>query len=220
MQKNPSGEQDVKTLGKVLEDVISGLPGGDATVALGSVLKQLERDGSLLICLFLAIPFMVPVSIPGMSTICGLIMFIIGMAIVVNRDPPLPKRLVDRQYPSSKLKVVLGRGLVWVHRIEKISRPRLLILTRSRFSELMGGCLIVTGALLLIAPLPMVPFSNTIPGLAVLFISIGMLQRDGVCVLLGYVTTVFAIIYFSIIALGTGAAIYKLWQMIEAWLAS
>ncbi|MEI6970287.1 MAG: exopolysaccharide biosynthesis protein [bacterium] len=214
MKKEELSAQEVKTLGQVLAEVIAGLPGGDATVSLGSVLKLLERDGFLLICVFLAIPFMVPVSIPGMSTICGLVMLLIGLSIIFNRNPPLPKRLTERLYPSERLKMVLTRGLVWVHRIERISRPRLLMFTNGMLMERLNGLMIVIGALLLIAPLPMFPFSNTFPGLAVLFISIGLLQRDGFCVLLGYITTICAILYFAILAVATVWGLGEVWQMI------
>ena len=47
---------------------------------------------------------------------------------------------------------------------------------------------IASGGLLLLLPLP-IPFSNTIPAWAVVLLSAGMMERDGLLVLLGHVTT-------------------------------
>jgi len=59
---------------------------------------------------------------------------------------------------------------------------------------------------LLILPLPILPFSNTLPGWAVLVLAAGILQRDGLLILLGYILNIATIIYFGIVALGVIAA--------------
>lgn len=220
IQKIPLPAQDVRTLGQALEDVISGLPEGDAMVALGSVLERLERDGFLLVCVFLGLPFVVPVSIPGLSIILGLFIFLIGLSMCLKVTPPLPKRLLGRQYPASRLRAVLQRGLVWVHRIERLSRPRLLGCTRGPTMERFNGLMLGVGGLLLMAPLGLVLFSNTLPGFAVLFMAIGMLQRDGVCVLLGYITAGLTIAYFALLIGGGALAVHELWSVIERWIAT
>jgi hypothetical protein len=58
-----------------------------------------------------------------------------------------------------------------------------------------NGLMLIAGALLLMAPFGLIPFSNTLPGLAILFLTIGMLQRDGRSVLLGYTTLVLTTLY-------------------------
>lgn len=65
-----------------------------------------------------------------------------------------------------------------------------------------NGLMLITGALLLMAPFGLVPFSNTLPGLAILFLAIGVLQRDGRFVLLGYMTLVLTVLYFAFLLLG------------------
>jgi hypothetical protein len=219
MLKNVPHGPDVRTLAQELEEVISDLPSGDATVALGFVLKRLERDGFLLISVFLGLPFVVPVSIPGLSIVLGLFILLIGLSMCLKVTPPLPERFLRRLYPASRLKLILHRGLVWVHRIEKLSRPRLLAITCGPIMECVNGFMLAVGGLLLMAPLGLVLFSNTLPGFAVLFIAIGMLQRDGVCVLLGYATTALTIVYFALLIGGGALAVSKLWSMMEAWLA-
>jgi len=49
-------------------------------------------------------------------------------------------------------------------------------------------------------PLGLVPFSNTLPGIAILLLSTGMIQRDGLIVLGGYLFNVVTVIYFGVLA--------------------
>ena len=207
-------EESGKTLGETLEDVIDSLPSGDATVALGSVLERLERDGFLLICILLTLPFMVPVSIPGMSTVFGLCILFIGMSVLFNIVPPLPRRLLGRRCHATKLKTALQNGVIWVHRIERFSRPRLLFISRGFFQERLSGFMLVVAALLLMAPLVLVPFSNTLPALALLFLAIGLLQRDGLCILFGHLASAATVAYFTLIAVGGGATVHHVFQQI------
>lgn len=207
--KTPPRDQDLKTLGQALQEVIARLPAGDTTVALGTVLGLLEQDGILLICAFLSIPFLVPITIPGSGLVLGFIITLLGGAVFMNTNPPLPGRLLRRQYPAVKLRAVLERGLVWVHRIEKVSRPRLISMTTGGVMSRINGFLLLLGGLLLVAPLPgLFPLTNTLPGWGVLFISIGMLQHDGICVMLGYIATVVTVVYFAaLLALMIGGGV-------------
>lgn len=66
---------------------------------------------------------------------------------------------------------------------------------------------LITGALLLMAPLGLIPFSNTLPALALLFLAIGFLQRDGVCILLGHLANFVTIAYFAFL-IGGGSVLF------------
>lgn len=58
----------------------------------------------------------------------------------------------------------------------------------------------VLSSLLLMAPLAFIPFSNTLPALSILLLSIGVLQQDGIFIALGYLFLVATSVYFAIIA--------------------
>lgn len=51
-------------------------------------------------------------------------------------------------------------------------------------------------------PLGLVPFSNTLPAVAILFLSLGMLERDGLLIVAGYLMNVATIFYFGALAIG------------------
>ena len=51
-------------------------------------------------------------------------------------------------------------------------------------------------------PFGLVPFSNTLPAVAILFLSLGMLERDGLLIVVGYLMNVATIFYFGALAIG------------------
>jgi hypothetical protein len=209
--KSVKNEQE-QTVLQTMQSLIARLP-EEECITMGSILELVERDGLLILCIFLTLPFMVPVSIPGVSTIFGLIILLIGLSIMFDFVLRLPGGMMAKRIPVNKLRHALEKGTVWVHRLEKVSRPRIPALTHGSTLNRVNGLMLVIAAALLMAPFGFVPFSNTLPGLAVLFLAIGMLQRDGVCIILGVLTNVMTAIYFAFLILGGTAVLQKLWQL-------
>jgi len=156
----------------------------------------------LLFCMILIIPFLLPVSIPGVSTVFGLLIVLIGIGITINRLPWLPNRLMERSLKTADLRPAFERGATLFARLDRIIRPRMLALTSNTISNRINGLALTFSGVLLMAPLSLIPFSNTIPGVAVLFFAVGILQRDGLFIILGYLMMIATIVYFGALALG------------------
>jgi hypothetical protein len=204
MQATLGQHETRKSLSETLADLTERLPEG--TVSLQQILELVGREGMLMTCMFLTIPFMVPVSIPGVSTVFGLAILLIGVGLMANRLPFLPRALLRRTAPSAKLKAALRGGAKFMRRIEKIARPRHLWLTHGPTLNRLNGLALILGGVLLMAPFGLVPFSNTLPGLAILFLAAGMLERDGICVLIGHGLNVGTMVYFGVLVFGAYAA--------------
>ncbi|MGQ0801042.1 MAG: exopolysaccharide biosynthesis protein [Pseudomarimonas sp.] len=194
-------------LGERLKALMTSLPDGDTSV--GSVVDALGMHGLLLLTIMLTLVFLIPVSIPGVSTVFGAVILLIALARLTGRPLWLPTFVSKRPVSASRLRDSLALSLVWVQRFERISRhgrwPRLV---SSRATQITANLGLVLGAVLLMAPLGMVPFSNTLPALGLMGLSIGLLQQDGVMVLLGHVSNLLSIIYFAAL-FGGGAAAMK-----------
>ena len=188
------------TAAESVEHVIKNLSGD--VVTLREIINVIGHEGMLVFCIFLTLPFMVPVSIPGISTLFGLAIGLIGLGIMTHRPPWLPDRLIRKKFPAHRLRLALEKGTIWIHRLERISRPSISVLTHGSGMARINGLMLITGALLLMAPFGLIPFSNTLPGLAILFLATGVLQRDGRSVLLGYMTLVLTALYFSFLLRG------------------
>jgi len=210
----PQGELRIDSLGERLTAVIMDLPPDKVTLA--EIKDLLGKDGLLLLTMFLTIVFLIPVSIPGVSTVFGAAILLIGVSRLLNCSLWLPKRCLERQLPAEKLSAGLNKGVIWLHRLERISHShRLTWLTCDGFMGALNNCALIIGAVLLMAPFGFIPFSNTLPAIAILLFAIGLLQRDGVCILLGHIVNLATIAYFMLLIIGGGATIHAVFQLIR-----
>jgi hypothetical protein len=189
-----------------LEAAIDALP--PEGVSLAEVRALIGNDGLMLLTAFLTIVFLVPVSIPGVSTVFGAAILLVGISRLFRRELWLPRRVEKRVIATDRLRTALSRGLTWFRRIERVSRPhRLSWAASDGLVRLMNDLALILGALLLMAPFGPIPFSNTLPAIALLFFAIGFLQRDGVCIVLGHFSIVATILYFTFLIGGGGMAV-------------
>lgn len=184
------------------------------TVSLRKLLDLVGEHSLLFLCALMTIPFLLPVSIPGVSTVFGAGIILIGIGITLNRMPWLPKFLLDRELDAGKLTGILRKGAGMVARIEKVIKPRLQFLTAEGVPARINGLALIFSAVLLMLPLGLIPFSNTLPAYAILLLSIGMIQRDGLIVIGGYLMILATCIYFGILAwlaFAAGQGIAGIW---------
>jgi hypothetical protein len=199
------------SIGDQIATVIEQLPSGP--VSLGLVVDRLGPDSLLLLTVLLTLVFLIPVSIPGVSTAFGAAILLVGISRLRGRMLWLPQRLRARELPGERLRAGLVRGLAWVRRLERLSRPqRLPALATSATAALATNLAFVFAALLLMAPLGFVPFSNTLPAVALLFYALGMMQRDGGAILLGHLATVATVTYFVVLGWTGGVLLREAWR--------
>ena len=209
-QSHDAGTRNA-SLGEQLASIIGQLP--EDSLTLGELLDVFGDEGLLLLTILLTIVFLIPVSIPGVSTVFGGAILLIGVSRLVGRPLWLPRRLREKALPAAKLRPALNGGMSWVRRLERISRPhRFAGLVDGRVANLFNNLAFILAALLLMAPFGFVPFSNTLPGVALLFYGIGLIQRDGVAILLGHAANILTIIYFGILIGGGGLAVREVLQ--------
>lgn len=194
------------SLTKRLVAIIENLP--PAGVTLGHLLDLVGEDGLMILTVLLSLVFIIPVSIPGVSTIFGAAILLIAVSRLLNRGLWLPGSMREKILSTDRLRPVFQRALTWLQRLEKISRPgRLPWLVNGRGANIINSASLILGAVLLMAPFGLIPFSNTLPAVALLCLAVGILQRDGACILLGYVANIGTILYFSALIGGAGLAI-------------
>ena len=194
-----------------LRAVMDALPPGG--VAVADIRDLFGQEGLMLLTAFLTIPFMIPVSIPGVSTVFGSVILLIGFSRISGRSLWLPERIVQRRIPTAKLRRCLHQGLVFFNRLERWACPRRLKWFVSEgFPNTLTNLSLVAGAALLMAPFGLIPFSNTLPALALLFLAIGSLQRDGLCILIGHLANFITMAYFAVLIGGGGVLVHGIFQ--------
>lgn len=151
------------------------------TVSLEWVLRQLHERAFGLFLLILALPCCIPF-LYGIPQVVALPLMFVSVQILIGRRVPwLPKGLGARTIATSGLGNLSARAGPWLRRVEAISKPRLGVLTRPPVDRFVGLALVLFSASILV-PLP---GTNTVPGFAVVLVAMGLLQRDGVLVVIG-----------------------------------
>jgi hypothetical protein len=194
-----------QSVAETLNQIASGITPG-TEITLRNLLTMIGEQGLLLFCMFLTIPFLVPVQIPGVSTVFGLLIVLIGIGVTLNRVPWLPTQLMERTIHADHLVPALQRAAKTFTWIDRVIRPRLLMLTHGTTINRFNGVMLVYSALLLMAPLAIIPFSNMLPALAILALAAGILQRDGLFIVAGYFFAAASTLYFVGIAIAVVVA--------------
>jgi hypothetical protein len=135
------------------------------TVTVRELLNMVGEQGLLLALMFLTLPFLLPISIPGVSTVFGLVAIFISLGVTFNRVPWLPDRLLDRPLDAAKLSQAIEKGADRFGRVDRISHPRLQGLTQNAAMNRLAGLGLLLGAVLLIFLLGWCPSATrALPG--------------------------------------------------------
>lgn len=204
-----------ETISQRIRTLVRSLP--RTGITLSELIHRVGNDGLLLLTALLTLVFLIPVSIPGVSTVFGGAILLIGLSRLFGRELWIPARMREKVIGTRKLRPVLRKALPWLQKIERVSRPnRIGWLVADGPANRMNDLSMILGAVLLMMPFGMIPFSNTFPAVALLFFAIGLLQRDGVCVLLGYIANLVTIAYFGVLVTGGGLAVREAFNRLSA----
>jgi len=141
-----------------------------------------DRAFGLLVLIF-ALPNIIPM-IPGVSTVSGVVIGLVGLQMMVGRHAPwLPSAIGDRSLPRAQLAAMVDRTVGWVAKLERVARPRWTFLTRGLGHVALGAMFVLLGGIL---ALPLSWIGNFPPGVALVVLSIGLLEEDGMLVAAGH----------------------------------
>jgi hypothetical protein len=185
-------------------ELIAALPDSfvGETVSLGDLVRALRNRVFGLGILLFAIPNIFPMP-PGIPAAMGAVLMLLGGQLALGFNTIwLPKKLAERQIGRETLSRISERSVPWIQRFEKLSKPRLDMLTTPASARVVGAVIAVLG-LVLLMPFPFL--GNIPPGVAACVLGLGLVERDGLIVLAGHVV--------SALALGiTGIATWMIFQ--------
>ena len=181
--------------------------------SLRDLLAPLGTGASALAAALLALPFLSPVSMGVITMPASVLIALLGWQLLLQREgSPLPDRFLDASVPHAvhrAMAAVLRRADRWMHRI---SRPRLTRLVEGRRGRALCGLGIVVGAVLLAAPIPLLPLTNTFPALAILLFALGWTESDGLLTVLASTALAISVALFA--TLGVAVALLG-WEVVQ-----
>lgn len=182
-------------------------------VTWGELVARMGDRADLLVIVLLTLPFAVGVPLPGISTLAGLLIVMAGVHLGLGRKPWLPQRFLRaRVSPRTSGRILRGAGKLLAF-FEKVLGPRWPgVVGGARYRWAHASSLVVMAVLL---ALPVfVPFTNIAPGLGILMLALGLMERDGRMLALGHIAMLLNLVFFGYLAWGMLAGIdwaLKLW---------
>lgn len=173
-------QSDSRTFSQVIEDI--GVK-DDPKLYLGELVNAFGERGFGALMLFFGLLNIAIGIIPGTTTILGAPLLLMGLQLAIRQDQLwLPRwalrRSIERETYRTGVKKVLAR----FKQVERLSRPRLPVMT-SEVSEVLIGIATVLLSCILVLP---IWGGNLVPALIISTFGFGLMQRDGIVVLIGW----------------------------------
>lgn len=173
---------------------------GEGHLKLGHLFTRLGDSSFGFICFIHTLPFLQPLSLGPISTAAGASLVVLGGQMTRGRQTPwLPARMEHLSLHGKFWRVLIATAEKALHWGQRLTRPRLPALVQGDRARRLAGLIIALSGLLLAVPLPGIPFSNTLPALAVLLVCLGELEEDGLMVLLALVMVGLTLAYFGLL---------------------
>lgn len=162
---------------KNVSQLILELSENQDSVTIAEIIEALKNRGIALLMAIFAVPAAMPAPAPILGTVLGLPLFFLVIQLFLGRKEVwLPQKINNSSISSANLKLASK----WLKKPELLLHPRLgFVISRFVISIF---CFIFV----IVMMLP-VPLTNTIPAFAILLISLGMFERDGLFVLAGII---------------------------------
>lgn len=175
-------------------------------VSLADLMAVLEHRAFGVLMLILALPNAVGLgTIPGLSTVFGVPQVLISIQMIFGAPRPwLPRWLAEKSIAMSDFRIMVTKAVPYLVKMERLLQPRLEATTSQAAERFLGVVFLI---LAVIVSLP-IPFANQPPAVAQVLIALGLIERDGVFVLLGLVASLVALSIAGVVGLGIIAGIY------------
>ncbi|MBN9376843.1 MAG: exopolysaccharide biosynthesis protein [Chlamydiales bacterium] len=164
-------------------------------LTIQQILEVLSGKGYAALLIVLSFPFCFPIQIPGFSTPFGLLLAFLGLRIAFAKKPWWPQWILNKKIKSEFIAKLVQKTIKLVLYMHKFVHPRLLFLTESPFFHRLNGILVFILAIFLALPLP-IPMTNLLTALPLLCMGLGLMEEDGLFILLSYILGFIGISFF------------------------
>jgi hypothetical protein len=188
--------ESVEHFSQVIYEISLKIP--DDGITLEEFLDIIGERGLFMSCMILTAPFLLPISIPGMSIPFGLAILLLSLRIVFNWPILIPESFMNHQISKNDMELILNEILNILTPLEKYIKPRLCFLVSGNTMNQINGAMVAFGAILLITPI-IAPLGDFLPSYGILFICLGNLEHDGYLILAGYATVIGTAVYYILI---------------------
>lgn len=168
----------------------------EGPVSIGELLTLCGPQGHGFLAVFLVLPFLQPIPLPGLSSAIGVLLMILGVFVALRRPPWLPRRLANVRVESDVVLRICTSLERLLGALEHVVKPRAQWLFAQRWFRLSNGVVWIVHAGLFSLPLP-IPLSNAFPAVVILLMALGILEEDLGVIVLAYLGGLANVVFFT-----------------------
>lgn len=177
-------------------------------IKIGTILKSIDSGGFALLNLILSLILFIPTP-PPIATICGILIIFLSFQMILGlKEVWLPNFITDKSIKRTTLALVVGKSSIYLSKMEKFTRRRLVFMESDIMQRIIGLIFFILATL----SLTPIVFANSMPGISMILISFGMLNKDGLMVIFGFITGFISIFVVWIIILFGQTLILKIME--------
>ncbi len=167
-------------------------------ISMGEINGALHERGFGVLFIVFCLPLLIPLPLPtGLGTAMSLPIFYFSFQLMFGADRPwLPAWISKKELGIDTFRKIVSKSMPMLKFIEKFLKKRVVILSSRKFDIFLGLFILLLNIPICL-PFPM---SNTIPAISIIVLSLGVLEKDGIMMIVGYMIGMFA--WFVCIMIG------------------
>ena len=180
---------------------------GAERVSLQEIVSGLGDRGLGVLMAIFAVPNIFPSTVPFGNVITGIPVIILAVHLMLGwRRLVLPHFIARRSIGAATLKSFTPKLAAMLARIEPLLKPRLPAISSATAERIIGViCLILS----ILSALP-IPFGHMVPALALMVIGLGLIEHDGIAILLGAALGLAGAVLFGLVVFGLATKLSQL----------
>lgn len=173
-------------------------------VTVGEIVGALgDRGLGVLIAIF-AIPNILPSAVPFGNVVFGIFPLIFAVHLACGFDRlMLPAFVANRSMSAKGFKVLVPRVADVLAWFERLLKPRFPAVTGIYLERLVG---VVCTVLALITMVP-IPFAHNLPAVALVLVGLGLIERDGLAILIGSAIGLVGTVIYGLVLFGVATGL-------------
>ncbi len=152
-------------------------------IQIRDLMHAMQSTGFGLAMIFFAFGSLIPLPPPIPSIIAIPLLFLAVQMMLGYKAPKLPPIIANIKFKRSILELIVRKSSPHIDKVEKILKPRWQFMIYPLAERIIGAMVFVFAFFVTIP----IPFSNFLPGLAILITSFGLIGKDGIFVIIGLI---------------------------------
>ncbi|WP_190241347.1 MULTISPECIES: exopolysaccharide biosynthesis protein [Rhizobium] len=158
-------------------------------ISIGDLFQTMGDRAISALMLIFALPNAFPTP-PGTSAVLGAPLVFLAAQLTFGLKPWLPRLIADRSMRREDFEAIVGRIHRWLAWAERMLKPRLAIFAEPPAEYLAGAACLLLSIVLLLP----VPLGNMLPAITISVFAFGILGRDGLFALIGFIMTAVSLV--------------------------